>query len=68
MLNELNKLKWQFHKGFILGFSAFLLITIYGILFLKIGRVVLPHSVDLGTRFHSQWWAFLILCIINPIL
>lgn len=42
LLNELNRLKWQLNKGFILGFSAFLLITIYGALFLKIGKVVLP--------------------------
>ena len=68
MLNELNKLKWQIHKGFVLGFSAFLLITVYGILFMKIGRVALPHTINLGPRFHSEWWVFVILCIMNPIL
>lgn len=52
----------------VLGISAFLLITIYGIIFMKIGKVVLPASVDLGTRFQHDWWAFAILCLINPVL
>lgn len=52
----------------VLGFSGFLLITVYGIIFIKIGKVALPAHVDLGTRFSHDWWAFAILCLINPVI
>ncbi len=51
-----------------LGFSAFLLITIYGIIFIKIGRVALPSHVDLGNKMQHEVWVFVILCLINPVL
>lgn len=68
MINELNKFKQQVHKGLVLGFSAFMLITVYGVLFIKIGRVVLPTSVNLGSKFKHDLWAFMVLCLINPFL
>jgi hypothetical protein len=54
--------------GLALGFSAFLLIVVYGIIFLKIGKVVLPSSVNLGTQFKHDAWIFIVLCFLNPIL
>lgn len=64
----MTSLRQQIHKGLVLAISAFLLITIYGIIFIKIGKVALPSKVSLGTRFKHDWWAFLILCLINPII
>lgn len=50
-MNELSRLREQIHKGMVLGISAFLLIMVYGIIFIKIGRVALPDKVNLGTHF-----------------
>ena len=66
--SELGKLKWQVEKGMVLGISAFLLITIYGIIFMKLGKVVLPHSVHLGHTFLLYWPMLMVLSVINPIL
>jgi hypothetical protein len=51
-----------------LGISAFLLITVYGVIFIKIGKVALPTSVHLGERFYQDWWALIILFIANPFI
>jgi len=52
----------------VLGISAFLLIMVYGIIFIKIGKVALPDKVNLGTHFQDELWGFLLLCLINPVL
>jgi membrane protease YdiL (CAAX protease family) len=65
---QLNKVREQVQRGLSLGFSAFLLIVVYGIIFIKIGKVVLPSSVNLGTKFKHDIWIFVVLCFLNPIL
>jgi hypothetical protein len=58
----------QKEKGLSLAISAFLLITIYGILFLKIGRVAMPHKIHVGEIVMDHLWAFGLLLLINPLL
>lgn len=55
-------------KGGSLGFSAFLLVTIYGVIIMKIGKVVLPGSIELGLETHGHVVACLLLACINPLL
>lgn len=43
MFYEFSKKEYQIEKGYGLAISAYLLITVYGILILKIGKIVLPH-------------------------
>jgi membrane protease YdiL (CAAX protease family) len=58
----------QCEKGLSLSVSAFLLLTIYSILILKLGRVVLPKHLDFGETSHHWWPLFLLIIIINPVL
>ena len=58
----------QLKKGRELAISAFLLITIYGILIIKVGKVVLPHFINLGESSKTYTWAVVILTLINPLL
>ena len=51
-----------------LGISAFLLITVYGVIFIKIGKVALPTQVELGDRFYHDWLALIILFLVNPFI
>ncbi len=58
----------QKEKGLALAVSGFLLITVYGVLFLKIGRVAMPHTVHVGTFVIEHWGVFTLLLLINPLL
>ena len=42
-----KNIKNQIKKGKELAISAFLLITIYGIIIIKIGKIKLPHLINL---------------------
>lgn len=68
LINELRSIRLQCQKGLSLGLSAFLLITIYTIIILKLGRVVLPKHLDFGEVSHHYWPIFLIVGVTNPIL
>lgn len=52
MVRQFSQFNYQVQKGLALSLSAFLLITVYGIIFIKIGKVALPTEVNLGTRFN----------------
>ena len=58
----------QRQKGLALAVSAYLLITVYGVGFVKIGRVVLPHVVHVGDFVRGHWVALLVLLLVNPVL
>lgn len=58
----------QLKKGKELGVSAFLLITIYGIIIIRIGKLVLPHFINLGEESHAYFWVCILLSLINPFL
>jgi hypothetical protein len=65
---ENNKIDKQKEKGLSLAVSGFLLITIYGILFLKIGRVALPHTIHVGENVLNHIGVFALLLLINSLL
>ncbi len=46
--SELTTMGKQLKKGRELAISAFLLITIYGIIIIKVGKLSLPHLINLG--------------------
>ena len=46
--SELTNIQKQVKKGRELSISAFLLITIYGFIIIKIGKITLPHLINLG--------------------
>jgi membrane protease YdiL (CAAX protease family) len=54
-------------KGKELAISAFLLITIYGIIIIKIGKITLPHLINLGAGSHEYYVVSIILSLINPL-
>lgn len=58
----------QKDKGMALAISAYLLITVYGIAFFKLGRVVLPHKLHVGQNVVDNWALLAILVLINPLL
>ena len=66
--SELSNISKQLKKGRELGLSAFLLITIYGILIIKIGKIVLPHFINLGESSRTYTWIVILLSLINPLL
>jgi membrane protease YdiL (CAAX protease family) len=66
--SELTNTAKQLRKGKELGISAFLLITIYGIIILKIGKIALPHLINLGTTADTYIWAIVLLALLNPLL
>lgn len=68
LINELRSIHLQCQKGLSLGLSAFLLLTIYSIIILKLGRVVLPKHLDFGEESRTYWPAFLLVGVVNPIL
>ena len=65
---ELLNISKQIKKGRELCISAFLLITIYGILIIKIGKIILPHFINLGESSRTYTWIVIILSLINPFL
>jgi hypothetical protein len=65
--SERANLKNQIKKGKELAISAFLLITIYGILIIKIGKITLPHLINLGAESHQYYWVSIVLSFINPL-
>jgi membrane protease YdiL (CAAX protease family) len=68
LINELRSIRLQCQKGLSLGLSAFLLLTIYTIIILKLGKIILPKHLDFGEASRNFWPAFLIIGAINPIL
>ena len=63
--SERTNLKSQIKKGRELAISAFLLITIYGIIIIKIGKITLPHLINIGLESHQHYWISIILSLIN---
>lgn len=61
-------MKVQREKGAALAISGFLLITIYGVLFLKLGRVVLPHTIHVGENVTHHYLILGLMLLINPLL
>ena len=67
-MNEFRRVDFQVKKGLHLGTSAFLLITLYGIITIKLGRVHLPKHLDIGKLSSMYWYLYLPVIILNPIL
>ena len=65
--SERTNLSNQFKKGKELAISAFLLLTIYGILIIKIGKITLPDLINLGEGSHEHFWVSIVLSLINPL-
>lgn len=61
-------MRTQKDKGMALAISAYLLITVYGIVFFKLGRVVLPHELHVGSNVVDNWVLLAVLILINPLL
>jgi hypothetical protein len=68
LINEFRKIRYQVEKGLTYGFSAFLLIVVYGIIILKLGRIVLPKQIKLGEASNTYWPLFILVTLTNPIL
>lgn len=67
-MNEFRRMDFQIKKGLHLGTSAFLLITLYSILIIRLGRVHLPKHLEIGKLSSEYWYLYLPVIILNPIL
>jgi hypothetical protein len=67
-MNELRKVEYQVKKGLHLGISAFLLIILYSMLIIKLGRVHLPKHLHIGKLSATYWYLYIPVVILNPIL
>lgn len=68
LMNEFQRTEFQVKKGLHLGTSAFLLITLYSILIIKLGRVHLPKHLDIGRVSSQFWYGYVPITVLNPIL